>query len=72
MSLKALGRLCLVRVKVERAKHLSDLELELVEHRNETYTVIRTDLDPDSIVVKPPSLQVQIPKVTMSMVPGQV
>src|SRR5260370_17322209 len=41
MPLDAPRRLCLVRVKVERAKkHLCDLEKDLTEYRGSSYTVI--------------------------------
>ena len=47
MALDARSRLCLVRVKVERAKkHLCDLEKDLIEYRRNGYTVIGPATDP--------------------------
>jgi hypothetical protein len=47
MPLDALSRLCLIRVKVERAKKLlGDLERELTRYRSSTFTVIGTGVSP--------------------------
>jgi hypothetical protein len=47
MPLDARSRLCLVRVKVERAKkHLCDLEKDLTEYRGSSYTVIGPAIGP--------------------------
>jgi len=47
MPLNALSRLCLIRVKVERAKkQLGDLERELIEFRDSEYTVVGAEFDP--------------------------
>jgi hypothetical protein len=47
MPLDAPSRLCLVRVKIERAKkHLSDLERELSRYRGSASTVVGTRLNP--------------------------